>query len=227
MELTNAYVTASWLGILTSISPCPLASNIAAVSFLAARGDKGAMVSGMAYALGRSLAYVALAWLIAWNLLSVPSVANFLASHMNQALGPLFILVGLVMLEIMKIPAIGLRPGKAASRLGERGGAFSSLLLGMVLALSFCPVSAALFFGSLLPMSLEQDSRLILPLLYGIGTALPVLGVAVALALGMGITARLFEGVRRFEFWARRITGTVFILVGCYYLWNHVIQPML
>lgn len=97
-------------------------------------------------------------------------------------------------------------------------------LLGILLALTFCPVSAVLYFGSLIPLAVKYDSRLVLPALYGLGTGLPVLAVAVAIACGAGSLGRLFDGLTRVEWWGRRVTGAVQVLLRLYfsltYIWG-------
>ncbi|MHB9030956.1 MAG: aromatic aminobenezylarsenical efflux permease ArsG family transporter, partial [Candidatus Latescibacterota bacterium] len=104
----------------------------------------------------------------------------------------------------------------------KAGGVWGAGLLGMVFALSFCPVSAALFFGSLIPLAIRQESRIILPSLYGIGTGLPVLFFAVLLAFSARTVGAAFRVLSRIEIWARRITGIVFILVGVYLMLKYI-----
>jgi cytochrome c biogenesis protein CcdA len=106
--------------------------------------------------------------------------------------------------------------GGAAERL-TKGGVFSSFLLGVLFALAFCPVSAALFFGALIPLSLHSGLHFLLPAIFGVGTALPVIVVAFGLAFGLQFLFNLLESVGRVEAIARKITGVVFIAVGFYY----------
>ena len=160
-----SFASALWLGILTSISPCPLASNIAAVSFLSKRITHPTFVfiSGFAYTLGRMVSYAALGWIIINSLLSVPQVAQFLQKYMGKALGPLLIVTGLILLEIitLRLPGIALSE-KHHNKLVE-SGAPGAFLLGFIFALAFCPVSAALFFGSLIPLALNSKTGTLLP----------------------------------------------------------------
>jgi cytochrome c-type biogenesis protein len=219
MELLVVFGSALWLGILTSMSPCPLATNIAAVSFLSKKIAHPALVfiSGLAYTVGRMLAYAGLGWIIINSLLSVPQVAQFLQKYMGKALGPLLIITGLFLLEIITLnfPGVSLSQ-KHHNKLVE-SGAPGAFLLGFIFALAFCPVSAALFFGSLIPLSLNSKAGTLLPFIYGIGTGLPVLIFAVAIALGVTSMSHWFNKITRFEYYTRRITGIVFILVGLYY----------
>jgi cytochrome c-type biogenesis protein len=92
----------------------------------------------------------------------------------------------------------------------------AGLALGVLFALSFCPVSAALYFGTLIPLAVKNDSRIVLPLVYGAGTALPVLVFTVLLAWGTNVVGKAYERVAQIERWARWITGGVFLVVGVY-----------
>lgn len=218
-EIFIGLASALWLGILTSISPCPLASNVAAVSFLSKKITHPVLVfiSGLAYTLGRMFSYVILGWLIINSLLSVPQIAQFLQKHMSTALGPLLILTGLVLLEIITIRLPGLfLSQKHHNKLAE-SGAPGAFLLGFIFALAFCPISAALYFGSLIPLALKSKLGVTLPFVYGVGTGLPVLAFAVAIALGVTSLSHWFRRITKLEYYTRRITGVVFILVGLYY----------
>ena len=217
---------ALWLGILTSISPCPLATNIAAVSFIGRRIDSSRRVltAGLLYTGGRMLTYVVLGAVIVAGLQSVPEISNFLQKYMNKILGPVLILIGMVLLELVKLPSRGSTLAERAQKQSESWGIWGALLLGVVFALSFCPVSAALFFGSLSSLALKHNSAIVLPSFYGLGTGLPVIVFALLLAFGTSAVNRLFKGLTRFEFWARRITGVIFIAVGIYYCLKYIFR---
>ncbi len=213
-----AGASAFWLGILTSISPCPLATNIAAISFIGRRAEGAvkATLSGLAYSLGRALAYMALGAVVVLGLLSVPGVSNFLQRYMNKLLGPLLILVGMYLLGLL---GFTLATSVGSQSLRERaagGGIWGAGFLGILFALSLCPVSAALFFGSLIPLAVAQESKVMLPMLYGIGTGLPVVAVAALLSLGERTLGRILHKLDAVQRWAQLATGAVFILVGIY-----------
>ena len=217
-------LAALWLGILTSISPCPMASNIAAVSFLGRSlgSSRSVLLAGVCYTLGRTASYLLLGIVIVSGTLSVPSIAWFLQDSMNRILGPVLIVVGIVLLEVVRIPMPTPGVGSRIQRIGEKGGIWGSGIVGMVFALSFCPISAALFFGSLMTLAVQHQSRLLFPALYGIGTGLPVVLFSILIAFGAASVARVFDRVSRFEWWARRLTGIVFILVGIYYVLTYI-----
>lgn len=210
---------AFWLGILTAISPCPLATNVLAVSFIGRRFAEVRQVflSGLLYTLGRTLAYVALAIALVGGLMSIPGASNFLQRYIELFMGPLLILVGMVMLELVSLPLNKGVSAEKATRLVERGGLLGAAFLGLLFALAFCPVSAAYYFGALIPLCLKGESRFLLPALYGVGTALPVLGFAVLVGLGVRSTGSVFNRIAQFEWWARRITGALFLLAGLYF----------
>lgn len=225
-EILISFVSALWLGILTSISPCPLASNVAAISFLSKKITHPAFVfiSGLAYMLGRMASYAFLGWIIISSLLSVPQVAQFLQKYMAKALGPILILTGLILLEIITIRLPGLSLSQKHHNKLAESGAPGAFLLGFIFALAFCPISAALYFGSLIPLAITNKSGIVLPFIYGIGTGLPVLLFSVAIALGVKSLSHWFHRITRLEYYTRKITGVVFILVGLYYVGIYVLK---
>lgn len=210
--------SALWLGILTSISPCPLSTNIAAVSYVGRRvgSPRAVVLSGVLYTGGRSLVYLILGALSVWSLMSMVSVSTFLQGTFSRLLGPLLIMFGLLLLGIfeLKLPAIGVSDGLQDKI--DRAGVWGAAILGLLFALAFCPVSAGLFFGGLVPLAVERSSPLLLPLLYGVGTAVPVIVFAALLSAGAGWFGKALDGVHAFEVWARRATAVIFIGVGVY-----------
>ena len=215
-----AFLSAFWLGILTAISPCPLATNVVAISFLAKKivHPKTVFLSGLFYTLGRMFSYAGLGFIIISSFLSVPAAANFLQKYMNKAFGPILILTGLFLLEIIKFktPAFSLSE-KHQNKLAGSGVA-GAFILGLIFALVFCPVSAALFFGSLIPLALKSELGVTLPFIYGIATGLPVLLFAFVIALGITSLSRWINRLSRLEYYMRKITAVIFIFVGVYYI---------
>lgn len=225
IEELGAVVTALWLGILASISPCPLAANVAAVSFVGR--DAGhpwrVLASGLAYSAGRALTYVAVATIVVAGVLSVPGLSFFLQQRVNQWLGPLLLLIGAGLLGWLPLrwPA-----GDPGARLRERvagRGILGAGLLGGLLALSFCPVSAGLFFGGLMPLAVGARSRFVLPAVFGLGTGLPVLLFALLLVLGARGVARAFGAITAFERVGRIATGAVFLGAGAWLVATHLL----
>lgn len=211
--------TALWLGILTSISPCPLATNIAAILFIGKQvGDtRRVILSGLIYTLGRMVAYLLVGIIVVVGILSIPGISNFLQDWMNRVLGPLLIIVGIILLGLIKVIWSNVVGASWAQSKAEKSGIWGAGLLGVVFALSFCPVSAGLFFGGLIPLAVGVGSTIAYPAVYGIGTGLPVIIFAILLAYGTQAVGKAYNQLKQIEFWARRITGVIFIIVGIYY----------
>lgn len=223
-----AAATALWLGVLTAISPCPLATNIAAISYISKGlgAPRRVFATGALYTAGRALTYLALAALLVASVLSIPQLSNFLQTYMNKLLGPILILVGMFLLGLLEFSfSASVRGGSLEERF-QRWGVWGAALLGMLFALSFCPVSAALFFGSLVPLALQHRSAVSLPALYGIGTGLPVLVFAILIATGAHSLSRVFNRLTHAEKWARIVTGFVFLGVGIYFCLAHIFQVL-
>jgi len=218
-ELFVGVATAAWTGVLTAISPCPLATNVAAISFIGRRvtSPRAALLTGLLYTLGRSLVYIAIAAVLVSSLLSAPAVSAALQKYMNKLLGPVLILVGMVLIGLIEFRASGSKLGERMGRRVADWGVWAGLVLGVVFALSFCPASAALYFAGLIPLAIKCESSVFLPLVFGIGTALPVVGFAVLIVFSAQAVGKAFDRIRAVELWARRLTGAVFIVVGLYF----------
>lgn len=220
-----AYLTSLWLGILTSISPCPLASNIAAVSYLGGQINTkySALLSGIFYAAGRTITYFMICFIIGKSLLSIPDVAGFLQQNMNKILGPVLVITGLFLLEVIKIPSFGIKINQNAQKWAMKNNVTGALFLGILFALAFCPVSAALFFGSVVPIALKYKSVILIPLIYGLGTALPVMFFAFVISFSIQSAGKIFDKLTVFELWARKSAAVIFIITGAYFIFKYLI----
>ena len=234
MTLWMVLGSAFWLGLLTSISPCPLATNIAAISFLgrSVGNTRKVLLSGLLYTLGRTIVYVGLGVLILLVLQAASGggdpnsaasgVSRFLQKYMAVIIGPLLILVGMLLLGMLEFTGSLSFGGQGLQDRLAKGGAFWSLPLGILFALSFCPVSASLFFGGLIGLSSQHSSPVLLPTLFGVGTAVPVIAFAFLIAFAGQYVGRAFNVLTKFERWFRLITGTVFVLAGLFYCLTHI-----
>jgi cytochrome c-type biogenesis protein len=220
LSYSAAAAAALWLGVMTSISPCPLATNIVAVSYVGSRigNPRYVVLAGMLYAAGRAIAYSAVAWIVSASLLSIPEVSFFLQKNGGRAIGPLLIVAGVLLLGFIKLPALGGGVSGGFQKRVERFGVWGAAMLGFIFALSFCPVSAALFFGSLIPLTVKFRAGFTLPVIYGAGTAIPVVVFSILIARGTQAVGKSFDSLSRFELWARRATAIVFLSVGAYYV---------
>lgn len=209
---------AVWFGILTSISPCPLATNITAISFIGRKVDRAGYVlyAGMLYMFGRMLAYSILGAILVSSVGLISPVAMFLQTYMVYLLGPGLILFGVLLLDVVKLSfGGGLMNDLLQARI-ERAGIWGAGLMGIIFALSFCPISAGLFFGSLFGLAMQHNSAVMFPSLYGLGTALPVLVLAFLLAFSANRIGKVFDKLSAFERWARRVTAVIMIAAGLY-----------
>ena len=214
-----AALTAFILGLMTAISPCPLATNISAIGFISRNLDdrRKVFLSGLIYTLGRVISYTGLAVIIYFGA-SKMNVASLFQGWGEKLLGPLLILIGLFMLDVIKIKFPGF--SKLTEKIGEKGqGSYwSSLLLGMVFALAFCPYSGVLYFVMLIPISIASPSGLYLPVVFAVATGLPVIIFAWLLAFAVGNVGKLYNRIKIFERWFRRVVAVLFIGVGIYYV---------
>lgn len=214
-----SFVTAIVLGLMTAISPCPLATNISAIGFISRDigSRRKVFVKGLVYTLGRAISYTTLA-LIIYLGAGKMNVSLFFQGWGEKLLGPLMIVIGLLMLDVIKIRFPGL--SKLTDQIGEKskGSYWSTLLLGMVFALAFCPYSGVLYFAMLIPMTVASASGLYLPVLFAIATGLPVIVFAWLLAYAVGSVGKVYNRIKTFELWFRRVVSIVFIGVGIYYI---------
>lgn len=213
-------LSAFLLGILTSISPCPLATNITAVAFISKdiKTPKYTILSGLFYTLGRGISYTLLATLIYFGVSSF-SISSIFQGWGDKVLGPVLIIIGLVMFGVVKINFKGDNKKIEKVKLWLAGkGYLGSLVLGMLFAFAFCPYSGVLFFGVLIPMVVESAGGLLLPPLFALGTGLPVIIFAILIAFSMQAVSKAFSAVQKIEKWLRYGVASVFMIAGIYYL---------
>jgi cytochrome c-type biogenesis protein len=220
-DLNIPVLSALFLGLITAISPCPLATNIAALGYVSRRATERryTVMTGALYTLGRMFSYSVIGIMIIVAGLEIPGVATFLQDFGEQVLGPLLIVVGALMLSIDRIP-LG-RAGGRLSALGEKvadRGMIGGFLLGALFALAFCPYSAVLFFGVLIPLALKSAGGVTLPAVYAIGTGLPVLVFGVLISTGVARVSGWLNAVTRAEKIIRVAVSIIFIGVGIYLL---------
>jgi len=214
-------LSAFLLGIMTSLSPCPLATNITAIAFISKeiKTVKNTLLNGLFYTLGRGISYTLLATLIYLGLSSF-KISSLFGGWGDKVLGPVLILIGLIMAEVIKInfKSGNLRIENIKLGLAKRGY-IGSLLLGMLFALAFCPYSGVLFFGILIPMVLKSSESLLLPPVFALGTGLPVIVFSFMIAFSAQKIGQVFLKVSKVEAIIRKMTAFIFIAVGIYYLY--------
>jgi len=208
------------LGLLTAISPCPLATNITATAYIAKTITSKAKVllSGLLYTLGRMFSYTALGSLIYFGA-SKFQVAKLFQGNGEKFIGPVMIFIGLIMLGAIQPRFLSNMDitGRLTEKFKDKG-LLGSFLLGVIFALAFCPYSGALFFAMLIPMTLSASAGLGLPIVFSIGTGLPVIFFAFVIAFSLEKLGRYFKAIQQVEKVMRIVAGVTFLLTGLYYL---------
>ncbi len=215
LPILSAFV----LGLMTAISPCPLATNITAIGFISkdVEDNKKVFINGLLYTLGRALSYTLLAVIIFVGMDQF-KVSGWFQQYGEKIIGPLLIIIGLLMLDVLKIRLPGM--GSLTSGFQKKGTNryLQALLLGVLFALAFCPYSAVLYFGMLIPMTISSPSGLYLPIVFAIATGIPVIIFAWLLAYTISGVGKLYNSLKIFEMWFRRVISVIFIAVGIYYV---------
>jgi cytochrome c-type biogenesis protein len=222
-DLAQGYETPIWaafaLGLLTAVSPCPLATNITATAYIskALKSKKAVLFSGLLYTLGRGTSYVSIGLAVLWGA-SKFHVARFLQAHGEFYLVPLLIVVGLIMLRVLKFDFLSrLNPNERLTDYFKNKGQLGAFMLGLIFALAFCPYSGALFFGMLMPLTISTPSGLYLPLVFALGTALPVIFFSYLIAFSATRIGKAFSSVQRIEKSMRFVAGAVFVAACVYH----------
>lgn len=216
-------LTAFLLGLLTALSPCPLATNIAAIGFIGKEMEdrKRVFRNGLLYTLGRILAYTLLGFVLILILKegsSMFGIQKTIGTWGERVLGPALLVIGLFMLfgDRLNLPQFGFKGN--AEGLARKGG-WGALLIGILFALAFCPTSGVLYFGMLIPLSATTTAGYLLPAVFAIATALPVLVVAWILAFSVQQMGRFYGRMRTVQRWMNLFVGVLFVAIGVYYSW--------
>ena len=218
-----ALLAAFFIGLMMAISPCPLAQNITAIAYISRKIDdsRHTIAVGFLYTLGRMAGYITMASMIVFLGMNVQAIALPLQEYADLILGPILIVFGLVMIGAFSftMPRNGDRLRLLNERLGEKGFV-GSFFLGLVFSLTFCPFSAVLFFGMLIPLAMKVGDGIVIPAVFALATGLPVILLSFVLVYGVSHVATMMNRIMVFEKWTRRFVGIVFIGVGIYYTLN-------
>lgn len=213
-------LAAFFIGLMTAISPCPLATNITAIAYASKKIDnsKHTIIVSLLYTLGRMFTYVILASLIVWFGVNVQAVSLFLQRYWERVIGPTLIIIGIIMLGIIRINLF-----KSSAKLNAlkeklaKKGFIGSFLLGVIFALAFCPLSGVLFFGMLIPLAIKAGDGILIPSVFAIATGLPVIILSLILVHSVSKLGKIMNKIRTFEEWMRKMAAVTFIIVGVYY----------
>ena len=214
-------ITAFVLGLLTAVSPCPLATNITAIGFIGKdiENRHRIFINGLLYTLGRVVTYTVLGFILIPILregASMFAVQKAVSQYGEILIAPLLIVIGIYMLDLIKlnIPKISINGEYVKKR---TKGSWGALFLGILFSLAFCPSSGIFFFGMLIPLSAAEAGGYLLPVVYAIATGLPVILVAWVLAYSVAGLGKFYNRIQVFEKWFRKIVAILFIAVGIYY----------
>lgn len=214
-------LTALLLGLLTAVSPCPLATNIAAIGFIGKdlENRKRIFVRGLLYTAGRITTYTALGIILLTVLktgANLFGIQKFVGKYGEMLLGPILLLIGLYMLfgQKLRLPSLGFKG--SGENIARRGG-WGAFLLGMLFAIAFCPTSGIFYFGMLIPLSATVPAGYLLPAVFAIATALPVLVVAWVLAFSIQRIGTIYGKMQTIQKWLSLIVGILFTAIGIYY----------
>lgn len=218
---TAPALTAFLLGLLTAVSPCPMATNIAAIGYIGKdiENRKKIFIKGLLYTLGRVIAYTALGIILIAVLKggsSVFGIQKTVGVWGELIIGPLLLLIGLFMLfgSRLNLPKFGFSGNPEG--LARKGG-WGALLIGMLFAMAFCPTSGVFYFGMLIPMSATAPAGYLLPVLFAVATALPVLAIAWILAFSVNRIGSFYGKMKSFQKWLNLAVGVIFVIAGIYY----------
>jgi cytochrome c-type biogenesis protein len=214
-------LAAFFIGLMTAISPCPMATNITAIAYASKRMDnsKHTIAISLFYTLGRILTYVLIASGIVWFGINTQSIALFLQKYGDKLLGPLLLIIGIIMLDLIKFNLF--KSSDKLNKLKEKlagKGYLGSFLLGILFALAFCPFSAILFFGMLIPIAIRAGDGIIIPAVFAFATGLPVILLSFVLVYSVSKLGNIMNKISIIEKWTRKIVAVIFILVGLYYI---------
>lgn len=218
---TAPWLSAFILGLMTAISPCPLATNITAVGFISRdiENKHRVFLNGILYTLGRAITYTAIPLVIFFGVDQL-KFSGFFQRYGEKIIGPLLIVIGLFMLDFIKVnfPAMSRLSTRMQNK--ETWSSFDAILLGVVFALAFCPYSGVLYFGMLVPMTVSSASGLYLPIVFALATGIPVIIFSWLLAYTVSGIGGFYHKVKTFEVWFRRVIALLFIVIGVYYIFR-------
>jgi len=219
-------LSAFLLGLMTAISPCPLATNITAMAYISKNieNKKIVFLNGLIYTFGRAISYTLLGVILFLGA-SKFHISALFQRNGQKFLGPLLLIIGILMLDLIKInfPGLGKLTQKFENKRKSNFG-LSALLMGILFALAFCPYSGVLYFGMLIPMSISSASGLFLPFVFALATGLPVVLFAYLIAFSIAGVGNAYNNIKTFEKWFRKIVAFVFVVVGLYYIYIYYIQ---
>ena len=215
---TAPVVSAMVLGLLTAISPCPMATNITAIGFIGKDiGNRNRVFyNGLLYTLGRTVAYTLLAFILYLGADQL-KISGVFQLYGEKIIGPLLLLIGIFMLGLIKLNFPAFNRITEGFKTRKSFSYWNVFLLGAIFALAFCPYSGVLYFGMLIPLTISS-SGLHLPVVFAVATGIPVILFAWLIAYTLTGVGNLYKRIKSFEYWFRKVVAILFIGIGIYYI---------
>ena len=205
-------LSALLLGLLGSTAPCQLSTNFSALGLFTQKisNKKECLSAAFSFTLGKIIVYTLIGSLTILLGIKLNQAAIPIAQIVRKALGPLMLIVGLYLLGLFKM---NLSLFTSLERNMTRHIP-NIKNIGVVYSLAFCPTLFWLFFGIVIPLGVSTRGGIILPGIFAIGTAIPLLVITLLIAYGIGTTKLFTRNVARINAILQKVVGVVFILVG-------------
>ncbi len=212
-----AFLAALFFGFAGSVAPCQLTANLGSITYFGNKymQEKLAGLEFLLYLLGKIMVFSffgVLFWLFGNNI-SIDSIPVFV--YTRKLVGPLLIVMGLFFLGIIKLRgSFGFRISAVVKKMAERsGGKSGAFLFGVAFSLGFCPTMVLLFFGMVMPLALQSSYGVILPSVFALGTAFPLL-VFFAIVIGFGLDRTILKKVKQWGRIIYKVSGAFLIILG-------------
>ncbi len=174
-------------GVLTTINPCPLTTTIASIGFLSGYGQKTnrMTVVVLLFLLGFLASYFALAILLSSGLIAIGDVSRGLQQYFSVIIGPVLILAGMFQTKLIRIRFRSYTEKAMTWVTKRKWSGLEAFPMGALIALGFCPTTAAIFFGVLIPLAIQYGQPVFFPLLYALGAVLPLAVISYLIVAGV------------------------------------------
>ena len=201
------------LGIIGALAPCQLTGNIGAITFYGNKSlqSKSQWAEAIFFILGKITVFTVLGffvWLLGKELqMMLPSYFSIF----RKLMGPLFVVMGLVLIGFIKLKWVTKLSVKLPSFKGK--GKAGSFLMGVAFSIAFCPTMFSLFFFGLMPLVLNVSYGAILPPIFAIGTSIPLI-IFLMVVYILGVDGTLIRKSRKLGQHIQTTAGVILLLIG-------------
>lgn len=217
-------LTAFIFGLLVALSPCTIAANITAITYITEGSKRKSIISrGLVYVLGRTIAYILLGVLLYFFVDGI-AFGQWLQLNFGKILGPLFIVLGLLLLDVIHLHFLADKCVNRFNMSSIKKKSWSPLLAGVLMAYAFCPYSGALYFGAMVPLMFTTSLSVYIPMAFALGSALPLIPIILVISGGLEKLSELKEKHSNVEKWIRRAIALLFIIAGCMFVYEYYLE---